>query len=73
MKAKELREKTDQELTLELSNMVKEYQELRFKKVLGVVDNPLRFRTLKKDIARINTLLHERNLEKLQKEMEDME
>ena len=69
MKAKELREKTDQELGVELANSLKEYQNLKFKKVVGVVDNPLRVRLLKRDISRFKTILHERELDKIKKEI----
>ena len=69
MKAKELREKTDQELGVELTNSLKEYQNLKFKKVVGVVDNPLRVRLLKRDISRFKTILHERELDKIKKEI----
>src|SRR4030043_465497 len=38
MKIKELKEKNDKELNLELSNLIKEYKDLKFKKVTGVID-----------------------------------
>ncbi|HOJ62876.1 MAG TPA: 50S ribosomal protein L29 [Spirochaetota bacterium] len=69
MKVKELREKTDAELKLEREKLINKHRELRFKKVVGVIDNPLQLRTIKKDIARINTILHQRKLEKLYKEL----
>ena len=73
MKARELREKTDQELNVELANILKEYQNLKFKKVVGVVDNPLRIRLLKRGISRLTTILHEREISKLKQEMGKME
>ena len=73
MKAKNLREKTDKELTFEMSKLLKERQDLRFKKVVGVLENPLRLRTFKKDIARIKTILHERELNKLKEQLGKME
>lgn len=65
MKAKELREKTDSELKLERDKLINKHRELRFKRIVGVIDNPLQIRTIKRDIARINTILHQRYLEKL--------
>jgi large subunit ribosomal protein L29 len=70
MKIKTLREKTQAELSVELANLLKEYQTMKYKKVIGVIDNPLKVRILKRDIARIKTLLHEREIEKILKELE---
>ena len=70
MKKKELREKSEAELNVELSNLMKEYQNLKFKKVIGVIDNPLKVRVLRRDIARIKTLLHEKEISKILKELE---
>jgi len=69
MKAKELREKSDSELRLERDKLINKGRELRFKKVIGVIENPLQLRTIRRDIARINTILHQRELEKLYKEL----
>jgi large subunit ribosomal protein L29 len=69
MKAKELREKSDFELRLERDKLINKGRELRFKKVIGVIENPLQLRTIRRDIARINTILHQRELEKLYKEL----
>lgn len=71
MKAKELREKTNQELVKEKDKITKELSDLRFKKVLSVLENPSEITMLKKDISRINTIIHERALEKLKDEMEN--
>ncbi|AHH12509.1 LSU ribosomal protein L29P [Borrelia hermsii YBT] len=37
----------------------KEYMDLRFKAVVGHVENPLKKRELRRDIARLNTIIHE--------------
>ncbi|AHH03481.1 LSU ribosomal protein L29P [Borrelia nietonii YOR] len=37
----------------------KEYMDLRFKAVVGHVENPLKRRELRRDIARLNTIVHE--------------
>lgn len=73
MKIKELKEKNEKELNLELSNLAKEYKDLRFKKVTGVIENPLKIRTIRKDIARIKTLLHENEIKKIKEQIEKME
>jgi large subunit ribosomal protein L29 len=70
MKIKELREKNESELNVELEKLLKEYQNIKFKKVIGVIDNPLKVRVMKKDIARIKTLLHEKAFAKILKELE---
>lgn len=62
-------EKTDNELKAERDKLIKELQELRFKKVTGVIENPLRIRTVRRLIAKINTILHLRELEKIKKEL----
>jgi len=47
-----------QELKVKLNELKKKYMEFRFKIVLGNVDNPLQKRTLRRQIARLNTLIH---------------
>ena len=73
MKLKELKEKTNQELLAEKEKLVNKHRELRFKKVVGVIENPLQLKTIKRNIARINTIIHERNLEKLYQELNKTE
>ncbi|MHC4607017.1 MAG: 50S ribosomal protein L29 [Planctomycetota bacterium] len=60
MKPKELREKTDDELEMELETLRKGLFNLRFRKVTDVVENPSEFRRYRRDIARILTILGER-------------
>ena len=62
MKSKELREMTDDELRKKLDNLAKRLFNLRFRKVTDVVENPAAFRHGKKDIAKIKTILREREL-----------
>jgi large subunit ribosomal protein L29 len=73
MKLKELKEKNEKELNLVLSKLIKEYNDIKFKKVTGVIENPLSLRTIRKDIARINTLLRENEIKKIKEEIEKME
>jgi large subunit ribosomal protein L29 len=70
MKTKELREKTDAELNMEHANLVKEFQDLKFKKIVSVVENPLRLRLIRRELATIKTLLHERSIAKIKNQIE---
>ena len=63
MKAKDLREKADEELQQELDGLRKALFNLRFRQVTDVVENPSEFRQHRRDIARILTLLRERQLQ----------
>jgi len=46
------------ELKTKRDELKKKYMEFRFKIVIGHVDNPLQKRTLRRQIARLNTLIH---------------
>ncbi len=59
-----LREKTDQELETELQNEREALFKLRFRKVTDVVENPADFKTRRRTIARILTILNQRESEK---------
>lgn len=62
MKVLELREKTDEELRSTLGELEQELFNLRFQKVTGQLENPMRIRAIKRTIARIKTILRERQL-----------
>ena len=47
------------ELLTKREELKKQYRDLRFDLVLRHVDNPLQKRTLRRNIARINTIIHE--------------
>ncbi len=59
-KATEMREKTVDELRQEESDLRKELFNLRFQQVTGEIENPLRIRHVRKDIARILTVINEK-------------
>jgi large subunit ribosomal protein L29 len=61
MKISELREITADELLKKEQDMRKELFNLRFQQATGEIENPMRIRTLKKDIARILTIVTEKN------------
>ena len=47
-----------QELKVKRDELKKKFMEFRFKVVVGHVDNPLQKRTFRRQIARLNTLIH---------------
>lgn len=63
MKAKELRDLTVKELNDKLLDYKKELFNLRFQQAVNQLENPMRIKAVKKDIARINTILTEKSLE----------
>ncbi|MCW1949940.1 MAG: 50S ribosomal protein L29 [Octadecabacter sp.] len=60
MDAKELRDKTPDQLRDELSNLKKESFNLRFQQATGAIENTARMRTVKRDAARVKTILNEK-------------
>ena len=61
MKATELREMTDVELNKQLKDLKAELFNLRFQHTIHQLDNPIRIEAVKKDIARVMTVLAEKN------------
>lgn len=59
MKAQELRKKSNQELQDELTELLKEQFKLRMQKSSGQIGNPSRFNSVRKDIARVKTIMAE--------------
>ncbi|MBO8158047.1 50S ribosomal protein L29 [Thermosyntropha sp.] len=64
MKAKKMRELTDQELQKKVADYKEELFNLRFQLATGQLDNPMRIREIKRNIARCKTVLRERELAK---------
>ena len=60
--ASELRELTDEELVLRLREAKEELFNLRFQVATGQLDNNRRLQTVRRDIARIYTIMREREL-----------
>ncbi len=60
MKTDETRGKTNSELEFDMANIKKELFGLRFKSSTEAATNPSRIRMLRRQIARINTIVHER-------------
>lgn len=68
MKANELRKSDDEDLRDQLRGFHEELFNLRFQKAISGLPNPARVRQVKKDIARIKTILRERQLAKAAQE-----
>ncbi|MCD4733400.1 50S ribosomal protein L29 [bacterium] len=62
MKAKEVREMTSTELVSQHRELSEELMNLRFQLSMKELNNPARIKQVRKDIARINTIMHEREL-----------
>ncbi|SFP88108.1 50S ribosomal protein L29 [Caldicoprobacter faecalis] len=62
MKASKWREMTNEELKEKLNELKSELFNLRFQLATGQLENPMRIREVKRDIARIKTILREREL-----------
>lgn len=62
MKAKEIHEMNEQELQSKLLELKQELFNLRFQAATGQLQNPMTIRTCKKDIARVKTVIREREL-----------
>jgi large subunit ribosomal protein L29 len=60
MKAGDVRAKTDDELGAQLDTLGKETFNLRFQRANGQLENTARVRQVRRDIARIKTILGER-------------
>ena len=62
MKAKEIRELSAEELEVKLVELMKDLFNLRLQHATNQLDNPTRIADVKRDIARVNTILRERQL-----------
>lgn len=59
---KEIREKSNTDLLAEIDNLKEELFNLRFQQAVGQLENPSRLREVRKTIARIKTVITEREL-----------
>ena len=60
MKAEELRNKTPDQLRSDLANLKKEQFNLRFQKASGQLENTVRARQVRRDVARVLTFLNQK-------------
>lgn len=62
MRISEIKEQTKEELEAKLADIKKTIFNLKFQKAKGKLENPVKIRNLRKDVARIKTLLREKEL-----------
>ena len=62
MKTSELREMTSAELETKLQSLKEELFNLRFQLAINQLDNPMRVSAVKKDIARVKTVIRQNEL-----------
>ena len=62
MKTAELRDKNELELNQLLKDLKDELFNLRFQHAINQLDNPMRINSVKKDIARVMTIIKEKQL-----------
>ena len=66
MKANELRDMSAAELTKKLAELKEELFNLRFQHAINQLENPMRMKEVKKDIARIKTVLRQLEMKNVQ-------
>ncbi|MDE5830535.1 MAG: 50S ribosomal protein L29 [Clostridia bacterium] len=71
MKINKITEMSSPELEKELGELKTELFKLRFSLATNGLDNPMKIKEVKKDIARINTVLRQRELETSKKGVQD--
>lgn len=64
MKARELQDMSDEELESREKDLTEEVFNLRFQIAAGVAENPQILRNVRKDLARVKTVLSERKRKK---------
>ena len=62
MKALEVRQLSDEEIKKRIQDDQESLANLRFQKVLSQLENPMKINQLKKDVARMKTILREREM-----------
>jgi len=62
MRVSEIRVLSDQDLNKKLDDLKEELFNLRFRSAVGQLENPMRISTVRKTIARIKTVMREREL-----------
>lgn len=60
--AKKEKELSYSELIVKRNELKKKYMDLRFQMVIGHVDNPMQKRAMRREIARINTLIRQKEI-----------
>jgi large subunit ribosomal protein L29 len=68
MKAHELRQLSDAELQKRIQEEEENLSHLKFQKVIGQLENPMKMGHVRKDIARMRTILRDREIKQLSKQ-----
>lgn len=63
MRPREIRELSAEELGQKERELVEELFRLKLRKATGQLDNPMRLRVVRRDLARVKTVQHERTLQ----------
>ena len=66
MKAKEIRGLTYEELVKKESDLAAELLNLRFRLATGQLENPMTIKAVRKDMARVKTIIRQRDMEQAQ-------
>lgn len=67
MADKKQKELSYSELVAQRNELKRKYMDLRFQMVIGHVDNPMQKRTMRREIARLNTLIRQKEIAGLDK------
>ena len=62
MKKKEIKALSYAELVSKRDELNKKYMDVRFQKVIGHLENPLQQRIIRRDIAKLNTLIRQHDI-----------
>jgi large subunit ribosomal protein L29 len=73
VKPNELREMSLEDLESKLNELTEERFRLRFRSATESIENPMRFRAIRRDIARIRTILEEKSRVASQESRSDSE
>ena len=68
MRAEEIREMSDDDIRARIAELEQERFNLKFRGATQTLEDPLRLRSLRRDVARLNTVLREREIEKAPRE-----
>jgi large subunit ribosomal protein L29 len=61
-KKKNYKDLSYSELVAQRDELAKKYMDLRFQKIVGHVDNPIQKRTMRREIARLNTFIRQKEI-----------
>ena len=71
MKTQEIKNKSTEEIIILINDLKQELFQLRFQLAINQLENPMRIRTVRKEIARAKTVIKQRELEQAEQENSD--